>query len=285
MKYLFLLVVSFFVLTAEERGWISIELAEMYKENSDLQYMFAKELLSKVSFDEKSLLLDFGCGDGKITKELAERIPLGEVTGVDLSAFMIELANKEFPKELYPNLTFIKSNSDTFSEISGMYDVITSFCVMHFVSNPVEILKHFHSHLKEGGRLLLTIPIRPNQNNMKAANSCFAKYGLSSPWHLPGYSNDLSIRTLESAKEKLEKTGFEIVYLEKIEKPYIFESRESLINWFIGTTSANWGIPFNLAHDFFNDYLDEVLKITPELQSPDGTFLYTLPRIHIIAKI
>lgn len=284
MRCLFLFIAALFALCSEERGWNSLELAKTYQENSTLQYTFAKELLKEISFAPDAKILDFGCGDGKITKELAESVPFGEVTGVDISSFMIEIAKEKFPNKLYPNLTFIQSSTETFSEISDMYDVITAFCVLHFVQDPVAILDHFSAHLKKGGKLLLTIPLRPTESNMEVANDCFAKYGLLAPWHLPNYSTDLSMRTIESAREKLAETGFRILYLEKIETPYIFPTRKSLIDWYVGTTSANWGIPFDIAHAFFNDYLDALFKKNPSMQTFEGPFFYKLPRIQIIAE-
>jgi ubiquinone/menaquinone biosynthesis C-methylase UbiE len=42
-------------------------------------------------------ILDVGCGDGKVTAELARAVPKGSVTGIDASPEMIRFARKTFP--------------------------------------------------------------------------------------------------------------------------------------------------------------------------------------------
>jgi ubiquinone/menaquinone biosynthesis C-methylase UbiE len=44
-------------------------------------------------------LLDIGCGDGKITAEIAKYLPKGRAVGVDNSNQMIKLAKSTFPNE------------------------------------------------------------------------------------------------------------------------------------------------------------------------------------------
>lgn len=54
-----------------DQGWNCDELAKMYFHNSEIQRQWAWESLSKVSFSGSEKILDFGCGDGKISAEMA----------------------------------------------------------------------------------------------------------------------------------------------------------------------------------------------------------------------
>ena len=51
-------------------------------------------------------VLDVGCGDGKVTAEIARALPKGAVTGVDASASMIRFARARFAPPRFPNLDF-----------------------------------------------------------------------------------------------------------------------------------------------------------------------------------
>jgi trans-aconitate 2-methyltransferase len=77
-----------------------------YAANSSAQHAWARELIAKLQLRGDERVLDVGCGDGKVTTEIARAVPRGAVVGVDASAEMIAFARKTFPAKKYPNLTF-----------------------------------------------------------------------------------------------------------------------------------------------------------------------------------
>ena len=56
-----------------------------YNKSSPAQQLWAQELIGKLGLSHNSRVLDIGCGDGKVTAEIARRIPKGRVLGVDNS--------------------------------------------------------------------------------------------------------------------------------------------------------------------------------------------------------
>ena len=76
--------------------------AELYREHSSLQQAMAAEVLQAIKLTSSDRVLDIGCGDGRITSEIARRVPNGCVVGVDASSNMIELASQN----IRPNLHF-----------------------------------------------------------------------------------------------------------------------------------------------------------------------------------
>ena len=80
--------------------------AKDYAKNSQNQYQWAKELIPKLKLKGNETLLDIGCGDGKITAELAKCLPNGRTVGIDSSAQMIKLAQNTFPSKDQTNLSF-----------------------------------------------------------------------------------------------------------------------------------------------------------------------------------
>jgi len=67
-----------------------------YAANSTVQQTWARELIAKLNLRGDEHILDVGCGDGKVTAEIARAVPRGSVTGADASPQMIEFAKKNF---------------------------------------------------------------------------------------------------------------------------------------------------------------------------------------------
>ncbi len=57
-----------------------------YARISGLQQVMAEEALALLDLDGVERILDIGCGNGKITAEIAARVPQGVVIGVDSSS-------------------------------------------------------------------------------------------------------------------------------------------------------------------------------------------------------
>src|SRR3989338_7098077 len=86
--------------------------AQYYKQHSDCQFTRGVSLLEKLDLKGAEHVLDVGCGDGRITAEIAKRVPNGSVLGIDASAGMIEEAKKNFGS--VKNLSFQQANILTF---------------------------------------------------------------------------------------------------------------------------------------------------------------------------
>ena len=77
-----------------------------YAANSTVQQTWARELIARLKLGGDEHILDVGCGDGKVTAEIARALPRGSVTGMDASPQMIEFAKKTFPASAFPNMRF-----------------------------------------------------------------------------------------------------------------------------------------------------------------------------------
>lgn len=266
-------------------GWNAHSLVKSYFHNSELQRQWAWELIGKQTFHGNEKILDFGCGDGKISAEICRLVPDGSVTGVDISSEMLQFAKIKFPPYAYPNLEFQKSNSLTFADFPGQqsYDLISSFCVFHQVANPSDLLKHLRDHLKPAGKLILVIPAGKNPAFFDAANEIFSKYQLEAPWKKQSGVTALTMRTLEGCSTFLTESGYNILSLEIVDTDNPFYDKNELIAWMIGTTTANWNIPQSLSHLFFRDLVERMCELDPQIIDSEGRLHFKLSRIHAVA--
>jgi trans-aconitate 2-methyltransferase len=135
--------------------------AKDYAKNSQNQFQWAKELIPKLKLQENEALLDIGCGDGKITAELAKCLPHGKVVGIDSSTQMIKLAQTNFPKRDYPNLDFQVMDARKLS-FHEEFDLIFSNATLHWIINQKPILEGIQRSLKLKGRLIVQMAGKGN---------------------------------------------------------------------------------------------------------------------------
>ncbi|MDQ2726698.1 MAG: class I SAM-dependent methyltransferase [Actinomycetota bacterium] len=102
--------------------------------------------------------LDFGCGVGRLTRALADH--LDEVTGLDISPSMIELA--EGHHRNFRNLNFrVHTTNDLGAYKAGTFDVVCSLLVLQHLPSTAAILTYveeFVRVLTPGGVILLQLP-------------------------------------------------------------------------------------------------------------------------------
>jgi trans-aconitate 2-methyltransferase len=126
-----------------------------YAANSVVQQTWARELIAQLHLRGDEHLLDIGCGDGKVTAEIARALPRGLVTGIDASPQMIKFAKKTFPASKIPNLEFRVMDARKI-KFAQRFDVIFSNAALHWVDDHEKILRGAASVLKSGGRLVIS---------------------------------------------------------------------------------------------------------------------------------
>ena len=172
-------------------------------------------------------ILDLGCGYGendKYYKELGAK----SVLGVDISAHMIEMANK------YNRLKDIEYQvmaMEDIYQINDKFDIIMSSLAFHYIKDYNKLLSDIYNLLNDGGYLIFsqehpfTTCIKYTENVKKGHTIIDNKYfGIFSDYNRPG------LRTKEWFEKKVIKyhrTFSEIInelvnngfFIEKIEEP------------------------------------------------------------------
>ncbi len=164
-----------------------------YARNSTAQQGWALELIDKLVLAGGESVLDLGCGDGKVTAEIARRVPRGRVLGVDSSPEMIGLARVAFPAERHANLGFAHADARTLP-FRAAFDVVFSSAALHWVKDHRPVLHGVARSLRPGGRLLFQMGGRGNGAEIFAVaeemtrSPAWRKYfeGFEFPWGFYG---------------------------------------------------------------------------------------------------
>lgn len=143
----------------ETYNWNAAE----YEQHSSSQQLWAQGMIEHLDLNGDERILDIGCGDGKVTAEIAVRLSRGCVLGIDTSAEMIEFARGKFPPTKVSNLSF-RLGDATRLNFDDDFDLVVSFSCLHWARDHVAVLNGIERSLKSGGRVVLQFGGRGTQH-------------------------------------------------------------------------------------------------------------------------
>jgi trans-aconitate 2-methyltransferase len=123
--------------------------ADTYDEVSDPQFEWGTEVLARLVLKGDEVVLDAGCGSGRVTAELLKRLPGGRLIAVDGSAAMIEKAKERLGDEV----TYLVADLSEL-EVDGPVDLVFSTATFHWITDHDRLFARLHAALKPGGRLV-----------------------------------------------------------------------------------------------------------------------------------
>ncbi len=126
--------------------------AEAYHRLSDMQFDIAMAFIETLTIAPDALVLDAGCGSGRITQELLARLPQGGVQGVDLAHGMVAMAQKIVVPKPGQTAEFRQADLQTFCQPASV-DGIFSSMALHFVHDHDKLFANLAKTLRPGGWL------------------------------------------------------------------------------------------------------------------------------------
>ena len=121
--------------------------ADVYETVADPQFEWAQEIVARSGIKPGDIVLDAGCGGGRVTKLLLEITP--NVIAVDADPNMVAKARESLPESVpvyHQDLTEL--------EIDQQVDVVFSCAVFHWITDHERLFERLHHALKPGGRLV-----------------------------------------------------------------------------------------------------------------------------------
>jgi trans-aconitate 2-methyltransferase len=126
--------------------------AGAYQRVSGPQVEWGRAVIARIALHGDEDALDAGCGTGRVTRLLAERLPRGTVLAVDASAAMVEEAARRLA-ELAPRVRVRRADLSELV-VEEEVDLIVSTATFHWILDHARLFGRLHAALRPGGRLV-----------------------------------------------------------------------------------------------------------------------------------
>jgi trans-aconitate 2-methyltransferase len=158
----------------------------------------AREVMDRLDLRGDETVLDAGCGSGRVTELLVERVPRGRVIGVDASASMIDAARERLGDE-----ADLRRADLVGLDLGGeRVDVVFSTATFHWIADHDRLFERLFAALRPGGRIVAQCGGEGNVAAVRAAIDAVAEPALA------GWAGPWNFQSPEATAERLERIGF-----------------------------------------------------------------------------
>lgn len=130
------------------REWDAVS----YERLSEPQTRWGQVVVERLELNGNERVLDAGCGTGRVTAMLLERLPAGHVIGLDGSAAMIEQAGVRFAGD--PRVELVVADLTEPLPLDGQVDGILSTATFHWITDHDSLFRNLASVLRSGGQMV-----------------------------------------------------------------------------------------------------------------------------------
>jgi trans-aconitate 2-methyltransferase len=216
--------------------------ATSYEQVSAPLEAMGRDVLDRLELNGDERVLDAGCGTGRVTAALAERLPRGHVVAVDGSPAMVEQARERLGDRAE---VFVADLVEL--EVDPPVDAILSTATFHWIPDHDRLFERLQRALRPGGRLVAQCG---GAGNVAAIADAAARVGAREPYAsaLAGWEGPWNFQSPAATEARLRRLGWVDVW--------------------------TWSFPVRVEPDQPREYLSTVVlgthrdRLTPELRDP-----------------
>ncbi|HYN69754.1 MAG TPA: methyltransferase domain-containing protein [Candidatus Eisenbacteria bacterium] len=190
--------------------------ASAYDRVADPQARWGAEVLQRLPLEGDETVLDAGCGTGRVTEMLVERLPRGRVVALDASPSMLAEARGRLAR-FGDRVAFVQADLMQPLPLDERVDAILSTATFHWVLDHDALFSNLAAVLRPGGWLVAQCGGAGNVATMLEVAQSLA----------PDFSREHRFETSEATRDRLEATGFVDIRTWLSDEPTRFEPGES----------------------------------------------------------
>jgi trans-aconitate 2-methyltransferase len=211
-----------------------------------------REVLARLELAGDETVLDAGCGSGRVTEALIERLPQGQVIGFDGSPEMIATARER----LGSRAELIVGELTSLDLGGRRVDAVLSTATFHWIADHALLFTRLRGVLLEGGRLVAQCGGVGNTAELITAAGAVSE---REPFaaHLGGWAGPWNFASPVQTAERLQTAGFGNVSTWLVERPAPYEE---LGEWLrVNALSAHLGrLPLELREPYLEAVIEEL---------------------------
>jgi trans-aconitate 2-methyltransferase len=214
--------------------------AERYHRLSDPQQTWGRRVLHRLAPVGGERILDIGCGTGRLSAELLERMGRGHVVGLDRSASMLAEAKARCASRppftplhdasTHPSLlTFVRADGAALP-FTDAFDAVFSTAAFHWIPDHVALFGGVYRALAPGGRFVAQCGGGPNLATLIARAHALmdsARYAA----YFDGWRDPWNFADIPTTVLRLEQAGFSAIDVFLEEAPTTIEDRASYVDF------------------------------------------------------
>lgn len=232
--------------------------AEAYHRVSDPQVGWGRAVLSRLALSGSERVIDAGCGTGRLTRELAARLPHGALVALDASRQMLEQA-REHLNDCQPPVRLVQATLPHLP-VAGWADVVFSTATFHWVTDHQRLFEGIFEALAPGGCLHAQCGGGPNLALARAPAADVMRL----PQFAPCFASWVPVWEFADATTtaaRLETAGFTEVSTSLEESPVRFED-EATYRAYVSTVVFRLHLS-RLPDELRSPFLDEIVRRLP----------------------
>ena len=224
-----------------------------YDRISGVMERLGLDVLDRLELSGDETVLDAGCGSGRITEALVERLPDGRVIAIDESPSMTEVARERLgPAVEVLTLDLLDLDLDE------PVDAVFSTATFHWIADHDRLFGRLHAALRPGGRLVAQCG---GEGNISVLRGAIVPIMDREPYaeHFASFNPPWNYASAEATEERLRGAGFAEVNCWLTPAPrQPEEPREFLSNIVLGPHYQQ------LPEELREPFMDEVMAVLPE---------------------
>ncbi|WP_283134676.1 class I SAM-dependent methyltransferase [Rhizohabitans arisaemae] len=218
-------------------GYEGTHWADHYERYNAVNSGFNEPLLEAAAIRAGDRVLDIGCGTGQTTRLAALRAAGGPVTGLDLSAPMLDRARALTAGEGLGNVSFEQGDAQVHPFPDAGFDVAMSRFGIMFFAGPVTAFGNIGRALRPGGRLAFLSMRSLAEHDLGAVLAAMAPY-LPAPDPAPAdRRGPESLADPDVVRTVLGKAGFTRITTTPVDAPQVMGRDAADAAEFVG----GWG--------------------------------------------
>jgi trans-aconitate 2-methyltransferase len=171
--------------------------AAAYERLSAPQTRWGQLVVDRLQLAGNERVLDAGCGTGRVTAMLLNRLPDGRVIGLDGSAAMIEQAGVRFAGE--PRVELVVADLTEPLPLDGQVDAVLSTATFHWIADHASLFRNLASVIRPEGQLVAQCG---GAGNISSLEDVISQLGHT-------FADGKTFATAEETRARLEAAGFD----------------------------------------------------------------------------